>query len=309
MNKEFNINFIGNRKAAFLVSAVFILATLISLLVRGGLNYGIEFTGGVSLIIPFPEDELSQARDKTEEILRNLNFNDYETKTLSDGESSMLQITVSQKDTDDPTQIRRSIVGQLNNSYPGIGDREISAEVVGSRVGQELRGNAVKAIILSLIVIIAYIAVRFKFAYALGAISALVHDIIIVIGVFSILDWEISLPIIAALLTVVGYSLNDTIVVFDRIRENLNEHKDKALSLSDTLNISINQTLSRTLITSLTTFVVVGAIFIVFLPTENVLKYFSAALMIGVISGTYSSIFVATPTLIYLNKKWPIEKK
>ncbi|MGM0461173.1 MAG: protein translocase subunit SecF [Fibrobacterota bacterium] len=309
MNKEFNINFIGNRKTAFFVSAVFILATLISLLVRGGLNYGIDFTGGVSLIIPFPEDELSQARDKTEEILNDLNFNDYETKTLSDGESSMLQITVSQKDTDDPTQIRRSIVGQLNNTYPGIGDREISAEVVGSRVGQELRGNAVKAIILSLIVIIAYIAVRFKFAYALGAISALVHDIIIVIGVFSILDWEISLPIIAALLTVVGYSLNDTIVVFDRIRENLNEHKDKALSLSDTLNISINQTLSRTLITSLTTFVVVGAIFIVFLPTENVLKYFSAALMIGVISGTYSSIFVATPTLIYLNKKWPIEKK
>ncbi|ERP32115.1 protein translocase subunit SecF [Chitinivibrio alkaliphilus] len=305
---NFNINFIGKRKSALIFSALLILLTCTSLILRGGPNFGIDFTGGVSLTIPFDTDDIAEHRERVEERIATMQFADYELKTLSDADAAYLQIIVSQGEHD-AAEVRESILSELQDIYPNLlHNREISAEVVGPRVGRELTANAFKAIAFSLLVIILYVAFRFKLAYGIGAIAALVHDIIITIGIFSIFNWEISLPVIAAILTIVGYSLNDTIVLFDRIRENLNEHKDKSLSLSDTLNISVNQTLSRTVITSITTLFVVTSIFVTFLPTENVLKYFSAALLVGVIAGTYSSIFIATPVLIQLNKKWPIDK-
>ncbi|MGM0443959.1 MAG: protein translocase subunit SecF [Fibrobacterota bacterium] len=305
-NTTFNINFVGNRKTAVIVSGVLILVTVLALIIRRGPNYSIDFTGGTSVTIALENRDLTADKDKIREKIQELNFSGFgEPKVIKDGSRSMIQITVKQKDSEEG-KIKAMILDKMNDLYPEIKKSNISAEEVGSKVGSELTSNALWAIFLSLVVIVLYIAFRFKFAYGLGAIAALVHDILITIGLFAVLDWEVSLPIIAAILTIVGYSLNDTIVLFDRIRENLTEHLDKKMSLSDTLNISINQTLSRTLITSLTTLFVVFAIFVVFIPTENILKYFSGALLVGIISGTYSSIFVATTVLLYLSKKWPI---
>jgi len=179
----------------------------------------------------------------------------------------------------------------------------LSIEKVGPKIGAELSGKAVMAIVSALLLILIYISIRFEFKFAVGAIAALAHDILITIGIFSIMDYEISLPIIAAFLTIVGYSLNDTIVIFDRFREN--SHKDLKLSLNELANLSLNQTLSRTIITSLTTLTVVVILFFV---GGEIIKYFAFALIIGVIVGTYSSMFVASPFMLYLKSKIKIEE-
>ena len=174
----------------------------------------------------------------------------------------------------------------------------LSIEKVGPKIGAELSGDAVMAIIWALLLILIYISFRFEFKFAVGAIMALSHDILVTLGIFSILDYEISLAIIAAFLTIVGYSLNDTIVIFDRVRENLKALKKSSLVM--VVNQSINESLSRTIITSLTTFLVV---LILFLVGGEVIHSFSFAMIIGVIVGTYSSIFVASPIIIKMSSE------
>ena len=174
----------------------------------------------------------------------------------------------------------------------------LSIEKVGPKIGAELSGDAVMAIIWALLLILIYISFRFEFKFAVGAIMALSHDILVTLGIFSILDYEISLAIVAAFLTIVGYSLNDTIVIFDRIRENLKALKKSTLDM--VVNQSINESLSRTIITSLTTFFVV---LVLFLVGGEVIHSFSFAMIIGVIVGTYSSIFVASPVIIKMSSE------
>ena len=169
--------------------------------------------------------------------------------------------------------------------------------MVGPKIGSELSGKAIMAIFSALGLILLYISIRFEFKFALGAIAALSHDVLITLGMFSLLSYEISLPIIAAFLTIVGYSLNDTIVIFDRIRENLKSSKRD--SYTDIVNKSINQSLSRTIITSLTTFVVV---FILWFFGGEVINTFAFAMIVGVIVGTYSSIYIASPLVIFLHE-------
>jgi len=171
-------------------------------------------------------------------------------------------------------------------------------ESVGPKIGKELQTDALKAIGLALILILIYITFRFDRYYALGSVMALIHDVLITLGVFSLLDYEINLSIIAAFLTIVGYSLNDTIVVFDRIRENIPKYMKK--TLNDVVNISLNETLNRTVITSLTTMMVVV---ILFLWGGKVINLFAFALIIGVFVGTYSSLFVASPVMVYFEKR------
>ena len=166
------------------------------------------------------------------------------------------------------------------------------------KVGSELSGKAIMAIIYAITLILIYISLRFEFVFAIGAIAAIAHDVTITLGIFSILGYEISLPVVAAFLTIVGYSLNDTIVIFDRIRENLKTIKKG--SIVDTVNKSINESLSRTIVTSLTTFFVV---LILFFFGGEVIRYFSFALIIGVLVGTYSSIFVASLVVVYMQPK------
>ncbi len=174
----------------------------------------------------------------------------------------------------------------------------LSIEKVGPKIGAELSGDAVMAIIWALLLILIYISFRFEFKFAVGAIMALSHDILVTLGIFSILDYEISLAIVAAFLTIVGYSLNDTIVIFDRVRENLKALKKSTMDM--VVNQSINESLSRTIITSLTTFFVV---LVLFLVGGEVIHSFSFAMIIGVIVGTYSSIFVASPVIIKMSSE------
>ncbi|MDP6133849.1 MAG: protein translocase subunit SecF, partial [Candidatus Marinimicrobia bacterium] len=171
-------------------------------------------------------------------------------------------------------------------------------ESVGPKIGKELQSDALKAIGLALLLILIYITFRFDRYYALGSVMALIHDVLITLGVFSLLDYEINLSIIAAFLTIVGYSLNDTIVVFDRIRENIPKFMKK--TLNDVVNISLNETLNRTVITSLTTMMVVV---ILFIWGGKVINLFAFALIVGIFIGTYSSLFVASPVMVYFEKR------
>ena len=204
---------------------------------------------------------------------------------------------------DEPPRFANRVAESLASVYPNLlpqnkNDFILSIDAVSPKVGSELSGDAILAILYALGLILIYISIRFEFKYAIGAIAALTHDVLITLGIFSILDFEISLAVIAAFLTIVGYSLNDTIVIFDRIRENVKNLKGNPLD--SVINQSINESLSRTIVTSLTTFLVV---LILFLFGGEVIHTFSFAMIIGVIIGTYSSIFVASPVVIKMNKK------
>ncbi len=203
---------------------------------------------------------------------------------------------------DQPENFPQLIVNHLYESFPAVvpadqNDFILSVEKVGPKIGSELSGKAVMAIVSALILILIYISIRFEFKFALGAIAALSHDVIITLGIFSIMDYEISLPIIAAFLTIVGYSLNDTIVILDRVRENVKAMK--RTTYSDMVDRSINDSLSRTIITSITTFMVV---FILYAFGGEVIHYFAFAMLIGVVVGTYSSMYVACPIVVKLHK-------
>ena len=203
---------------------------------------------------------------------------------------------------DQPENFPQLIVNHLYDSFPTVvpadqNDFILSIDKVGPKIGAELSGKAVMAIVSALLLILIYISIRFEFKFAVGAIAALSHDVLITIGIFSIMDYEISLPIIAAFLTIVGYSLNDTIVILDRVRENVKSMK--RISYSDMVDHSINDSLSRTIITSITTFLVV---LILYLFGGEVIHYFAFAMMIGVVVGTYSSMYVACPIVVQLHK-------
>ncbi len=309
--KDSHINFIGNRNKAFILSGILIIASVLLLILKGGPNLSIDFAGGTMLQVEFANGLSADQFEQVTSIVKDLDgMGTPESKEIgkrdAEGKIHEVQLMVK-KVSEEGTGVSDAIKTALSTKLENTPFEIKKSEVVGPKVGKELGKNAIYAIIFSMLVIVAYIGVRFRFPYGVAAIVALFHDVVITLGVFSLLNWEISLPIIAALLTIVGYSLNDTIVVFDRIRENARGKNGKD-SFEDTVNSSINQTLSRTIITSLTTFVVVLAIFIAFMNTEDVLKYFSGALIAGIISGTYSSIFIASPVLILWNRKKPIEQ-
>ncbi len=314
-----NFNIIGNRNVAFIISAILIIASIALIAADGGPNLSIDFSGGTLLQVKFDEPLTDTQKGTFTDLVNELDDGVPEIKTIGADNTTFQVIVkggmeVAEDATDEErrnatTHIQNLFGSELASKMQDTQYRITMAEIVGPKVGKDLGVNAVMAIILSLLVIVVYIGLRFRFPYGVAAILALAHDVVITLGFFALMNWEISLPIIAAILTIVGYSLNDTIVVFDRIRENTKENqakKDKN-SFEDVVNSSINQTLSRTIITSLTTFVVVLSIFIAFFGTANILEFFSGALIVGIISGTYSSIFIASPTLIIWNRKKAIE--
>jgi preprotein translocase subunit SecF len=283
VNTHYNI--VGKRVYAYWISGLLILAGLLSFILQG-LNYGIDFRGGTLIQVKFEEpitageirSLLKSPELGTPQIQRS-GPNEYMIRVLSIGTGDEIQNMI-QKDLQEKTfEVRR-------------------AEIVGPKIGEELRRKAFGAIFAALFLILVYISIRFELKFAIGAVLALFHDVLITLGLFSLFQWEISMPVLAAFLTIVGYSLNDTIVVFDRIRENRLTHKNKAFP--DVINLSINESLSRTVITSLTTFLVV---LILVLFGGEVLFGFSIAMLIGIIVGTYSSSFVASPLLIIWDKK------
>ena len=282
------IDFMGLRKPAMGLSGFLIMVSLISL-VTLKLNLGIDFTGGSIIEVRYQQPvELQPIR----EVLDDNGFGDAIVQHF--GSAKEVLIRLVPKDEQDKAELSSQIIGLLNQ----LSDSEIDVrrvDFVGPQVGEELTEDGGLAVLYALIAIMIYVSIRFEYRFSLGAVAALIHDVLITLGVFSILQLDFDLSVLAAILAVIGYSLNDTIVVFDRVRENFRKIRKK--SAEEITNISINQTISRTLKTSLTTLLVLFSLF--FLGGE-VIHAFALALIIGVIVGTYSSIYVATTTALLL---------
>ena len=282
---ETNIDFLSMRRFGFVISGSFILAGIVSLLLQGGPRLSIDFTGGTLAQIRFEEaPDIAKVRS----ALESLDVGIGEVQTFGTPNEILIRLQLSQNAENLTSELKAALQAQFPDQ--SIDFRRV--ETVGPKIGSELKGKAFFAVFTAIIGILIYISIRFELKFAIGAIVALIHDVLITLGVFSILNYEISLAIIAAFLTIVGYSLNDTIVVFDRVRENMKLLKN--IDHKTIFNKSINESLSRTIITSLTTFAVV---FTLYIAGGEVIRYFAFAMIVGVIVGTYSSIYVASPVV------------
>ena len=302
--KDTNIDFMSRTFIASCISALLIIIGAVSLITNGGPKLSIDFKGGTLVAVNFTEPvDINKIRSSISSVSidgQNFDFSKEEIKHFGDESNVAIRIASLENE---PPRFANRVAESLASIYPNLlpsekSDFILSIDKVGPKVGAELSSDAILAILYALGFILIYISIRFELKYAIGAIAALTHDVLITLGVFSILGYEISLAVIAAFLTIVGYSLNDTIVIFDRVRENVKSLKGS--SMKSVINRSINDSLSRTIVTSLTTFLVV---FILFLVGGEVIHTFSFAMIVGVIIGTYSSIFVASPIVIKMDKK------
>ena len=311
LKREPRIDFLGRRGLAGIVSAVLIVIGLVSLGVRG-LAFGIDFTGGTLVEVSYEESvEASSVRD----LIANAGFESALVQYFGTSKDILVRLPASA--IENAAQVSSRIMVALRSPYKEtlvtsasgdlqqcLSDNGTSGrcvvqmrrvEFVGPQVGAELTEKGGLAMLYALLGILIYVSWRFEWRFAIGAVVALVHDVLITVGVFSVLGLEFSLPVLAAILAVIGYSLNDTIVVFDRVRENF--RKMRRGTPIDIMNVSVNQTLSRTLLTSLTTLLVVMTLLIL---GGEVINGFATALLVGVLVGTYSSIFVANPAVLIL---------
>jgi len=290
-----NFNFSSKFKYANILSLILFALSVILIFFKG-LNYGIDFKGGTLIELRSNNSEASIIRD----VLKNMDLGDINVKKF--GKKGDFLIKIEQKDENNSLipEIKKNLSDNLNSE---VNFRRV--ENVGPKVSVELLRSGILAISLSLAAMLFYIWVRFEWQFSIGSIIALFHDVIITLGIFSFLSLEINLSIIAAVLTIVGYSMNDTVVIYDRIRENLGKYH--RLNISDIANLSINETLARTIITSVTTLLALISIFIL---GGEILRGFSFAMILGVLIGTFSSIFVASPILKYFNVSYKtIEKE
>jgi len=302
--KDTNIQFMSQYKLGAFLSGTVIILGIVSLILAGGPLLSIDFKGGTLLAVHFKEpvdiNEFRSVMSKVNIDGESFDFSKAEIKLF--GSPQDISVRIPHMD-EEPENFAQKIITHLRNSFSEQvsefdSDFILSIEKVGPKIGAELSNKAILAIVSALALILFYISIRFEFNFALGAIAALAHDVFVTLGIFSIMGYEISLPIIAAFLTIVGYSLNDTIVIFDRIRENIKSMK--RLTYTEVIDKSINDSLSRTIVTSVTTFIVV---LILWLFGGEVINLFAFAMMIGVIVGTYSSIFIACPLVLRLHTK------
>ena len=275
-------------KSFNLVSTFLIIISVLLLLFKG-LNYGVDFKGGTLIELRASDSQINIF--KLRQSLLNMNLGDVNVKQF--GNQNDYLIKIEKKNDNNPNFIQEIKDDLIKSIGSGFNFRRV--ENVGPKVSAELLKSGIIAIGLSIAAMLFYIWIRFEWQFSLGAILALLHDVIITLGVFSLFSFEINLSIVAALLTIVGYSMNDTVVIFDRVRENLKKFSD--IKIFDLTNISINETLSRTIITSITTLLALLSIY--FLGGE-ILKGFSLAMILGVVFGTYSSIYIANPILVLL---------
>ena len=292
INSDTHFDFMGKIKMTMTISGLVILIGLGSVALSGGLKYGIDFAGGTLIQLQFktPPD-IEVIRDG----LKTISLGESTIQEFGSKRDILIRIQRSEEKLEAVgSKVRNSLGGKFNKEDITI-ER---VEMVGPKVGRDLREKALLSILYAIIGIVIYISWRFELQYAIAAIIALAHDVLVTLGAFSILDKEFTLVIIAAFLAIIGYSLNDTIVVFDRIRENLRRRGKN--TLVQTINASINQTLSRTILTSGTTLMVVMALF--FFGGE-IIHDFSFALLVGILVGTYSSIFIASVFLVYWDSR------
>jgi preprotein translocase subunit SecF len=288
--RKTNIDFIGFRKYTYIFSAATTMISLIWLLVFG-FKYGIDFTGGTSIELKFSNKiSVGDIRD----AVSKLGFGDSEIKQVGLPEANSYLIRVGLKE--EGVQVSDLVQTELTKNFPNNPYELLSVTQIGPKIGGELRRGALMSILVALIGLLIYIAWRFDSKFAVGGVIATFHDVIFVLGVFTILGMEMSLTVLAAILTIVGYSINDTIVVFDRIRENLKIHRRD--DLRTVMNLSMNQTLSRTLLTGVSTLVV---LIILYFMGGQVIHDFAFTLFIGTVIGTYSSIYVASTIVLDWN--------
>jgi len=293
-----DFGFLRHRKMLIVTSISGIVLSIVLLFVQG-LNFGIDFRGGSSLSIRTPE--VHQIGD-IRAVVNGLGLGEVIVQEFGAPTDFMIRIAAQPGEGDDQTAVAQRVAGAMKSAFPGV--VVLSTEVVGPTVSGELVINSALAVLLANIVVVIYIWLRFEWQFGVGAILALIHDVMLTMGLFAATRMEFNLASIAAVLTIVGYSLNDTVVVFDRVRENLRKYKK--LDLADLLDLSINETLSRTLMTSFTTLIALFALYI--LGGENV-RDFTLAMIWGIGVGTYSSIFIASPALLGLGVKRDWSKK
>tara|TARA_B100000401_G_scaffold417818_1_gene341172 strand:+ start:443 stop:1351 length:909 start_codon:yes stop_codon:yes gene_type:complete len=295
---KYNFNFVNYFKKFNFVSLILVLLSLFFVLFKG-LNYGIDFKGGTLIEVRVQNNDIRVSDIRNS--LNKLNLGDVNVKNFGEKSDFLIKIEKKLNNND-------SLISEIKTSLDQDLNEEVNyrrVESVGPKVSAELLRSGVISIGLALLMMLFYIWFRFEWQFSLGSIIALFHDVIITLGIFSLLSIEINLSIVAAVLTIVGYSMNDTVVIYDRIRENLS--KFNKLEIDQVSNLSVNETLSRTLITSVTTLL---ALFSIFILGGEILKGFSFAMILGVIIGTYSSIFVASPVLRYLRvSSKTLEKK
>jgi len=280
------IDFLSLRWHATVLSLLVIAAGATSMVLKGGLRMGIDFAGGSQIIVRFAEP-LDPGELRA--VLTDGGLGSSQVQQLDDADEALIRTPLV--GTTDSSEITEEVAAALDRigGYTIVG-----SEWVGPQVGQDLRRQAAQAMVFSLAGMLAYISYRFEMKYGVAAVIALGHDVLVTLGAFSLADREMNLPVIAALLTIVGYSLNDTVVIFDRIREN--NQALRGASFYERINVSVNQTLSRTILTSATTLMVVAALFFFGGPMIN---DFAFAMLVGVIAGTYSTVFIANPIVLH----------
>ena len=288
------IDFIGLRNVSFLISGLIALVGLIAVIqiARGAANMGIDFSGGTAVQIKF---EKPFTTDQIRKALADNGIKEVDLQEIKEGNKLLIKM---RKSTAPVGKIAETIEQDFRKALPGNGFTIESTTEIGPSIGDKLRKDTLIAVVISMICIIIYIAWRFDFKFGIGAAVATLHDVLAIFAVFFVMNKEVNLLLITAVLTIAGYSLTDTVVVFDRIRENLKRHtKD---SLSSVFNASINEVLSRTIVTSLTVFMAAAALW---LMGGEVIHDFAFALVVGVAVGTYSSIFVASPVVVLLESR------
>ena len=292
MSGKFHFNFVSKFPAAVLVSAIMVAGSL-ALFFGKGLNYGVDFRGGAEIQVKFDQNvELASIRDS----LKKGGFNSSSVQSIGQEGTFEYLVKVSASEANLNTVTDR-ITKMFQSDFAAQKAEIRKTDIVGPKAGEQLRISGFQAMAWALLMIMIYIALRFDYKYSPGAIVALLHDVVIIVGIFALTNKEFSLQIVGALLAVIGYSVNDTVVVYDRVREH--EEKSIGKSLKEKINVALNETLSRTLLTSITTFIVA---FVMYLMGGGVIHDFFFAICLGVLIGTYSSIFVAAPTVMLFDK-------
>jgi preprotein translocase subunit SecF len=290
--RDIKVDWLGKRKIFLAISGALMLAGLISLVIKGSFNYGVDFKGGTIVQVRFPNGRPDI--EKIRQTLRENGATDSQPQELTRTNDVLIEFQGAQ--AEDASAGRATIINALDKAFKGQYEI-LKADSIGPKVGDDLKRQAVLATLYALGGILIYIAFRFEWIYGAAAVFAVFHDTLVTLGLFSIFNREINLTVIAALLTLVGYSVNDTIVVFDRVRENLKTRRRD--DLETVMNDSINQTLSRTILTSGLTFLTVLSLF---LFGGEIINHFAFAMVVGIIIGTYSSIAIAAPlVLVYTN--------
>ncbi len=290
IKKDLKIDFLKIKNIATILSILAIISSLFFLVYKN-LNFGIDFKGGTLIEIKKDNDlTISEIRNQ----LSELDIGDIQIQTFGSDDVILIRIENSSN------LVANADMSTIEIIRPNLGDNITiqRTEIVGPKVSSELIQKGIIAIVIAVFLMLFYIWIRFEWQFSIGAVTALIHDVFITMGIFSLLQIEFNLSIIAALLTIIGYSMNDTVVVYDRIRENLRKYKQ--MNIYDLINQSLNETMSRTLLTSVTTLL---ALFSLYFLGGEVLRGFTLAMIIGVFIGTYSSVFIASQIVLYLNVK------